>query len=236
MILKREFLPRIHTPFQKLVRTCFDIGLIFGLIETRFLGPSLQDVRLELLREEQERERAGRLLDDDEEELDVEENVGVAAGKSQTEFMYMLIELEDAQCVLFRDWTVTELQLIKLYRRLLAQDSKDKRSPTAKEIADFTERRTRLLRNINRLRVNQNAHSPGALQFLASIPPPVDDKGNPLPPLDAEYIPLLPPSQLPAAIQLPPYTSAGLKDVERRLRDAQCCKALNELRHNLIVQ
>lgn len=98
------------------------------------------------------------------------------------------------------------------------------------------ERRTRLLRNINRLRVHQNKHSPGALQFLASMPPRLDGQDNSLPPLDAEHIPLLPPSQLPAAIQLPPYSSPGLTDVERRLRDAQCRKSLNELRHNLIIQ
>lgn len=63
------------------------------------IGPSLQDVRLELLKEEHERERAARLMDREEEELDEEEDVGQAAGKSPTEFMCMLIELEDAQCV-----------------------------------------------------------------------------------------------------------------------------------------
>lgn len=63
------------------------------------LGPSLQDVRLELLKEEHERERAARLRDDDEEEMDEGDDGGKAAGNSQTEFMCMLIELEDAQCV-----------------------------------------------------------------------------------------------------------------------------------------
>lgn len=64
------------------------------------LGPSLQDVRLELLKEEHERERAAMLRDDNE-EVDEGDDAGKAAGDSQTEFLCMLIELEDAQCVRF---------------------------------------------------------------------------------------------------------------------------------------
>jgi hypothetical protein len=59
-------------------------------------------------------------------------------------------------------------------RRQLAADLLAKRNPTSKELTDFVARRTRVSRQIKKLRLMQRIYSPGALQRLATTADPVE--------------------------------------------------------------
>ncbi|KAJ7776669.1 hypothetical protein B0H14DRAFT_3508251 [Mycena olivaceomarginata] len=98
-----------------------------------------------------------------------------------------------------------------------------------KELTDFVTRRTRISRQIKKLRLLQRKYSPGALQHLATAP---DVPEAP----EAECTPLLLPSALSAAERLLPLSAPGLAVSEARLRDAQCDESLGLIRHGLCVK
>ncbi|KAJ7823820.1 hypothetical protein B0H14DRAFT_2825782 [Mycena olivaceomarginata] len=72
------------------------------------------------------------------------------------------------------DGTMTEYLMLGLeiegQQRQLAADLLANKSPTAKELTDFVTRRTRISRQIKKLRLLQRRYSPGALQHLATAP------------------------------------------------------------------
>ncbi|KAJ7873817.1 hypothetical protein B0H14DRAFT_2215648, partial [Mycena olivaceomarginata] len=160
-------------------------------------GPSLRDIELELIREEQERERASA--------------AGPEAGEdTMTGFLMLGLEIEGQQ-------------------RELAADLLANRSPTTKNLTDFVTRRTRIARQVKKLRLMQRRYSPGALQRLATA-------GDDVEAVEAERMPLLLPSGLSAAGSLPPLSVPELAAAEARLRDAQCAGSLDLIRHGLGVK
>jgi hypothetical protein len=104
-----------------------------------------------------------------------------------------------------------------------------KRSPTTRELTDFVTRRTRILRQIKKLRLMQRKYSPGALQRLATA---VDLEEVP----EAERAPLFLPSGLSPLQATPPLSVPEIAIAEARLRDAQCSESLEVIRHGLIVK
>ncbi|KAJ3817196.1 hypothetical protein F5880DRAFT_1493320, partial [Lentinula raphanica] len=173
-------------------------------------GASLPDVRLKLLREEQAKERALGTANPDEDQNE-------SSNHSPTDYIFMLLDLEDTQ-------------------RQLRQDIQENSLPTSQELADLTERQMRLQRSINRLRTIQATHFPCGLQYLSSTSPCADSYGNSEAPLEPELIPLLPPSALPIAARSSSSHFEELAPVELLVQDAQCRKFLGELRHNLICK
>ncbi|KAJ3963733.1 hypothetical protein EV361DRAFT_813085 [Lentinula raphanica] len=168
-------------------------------------GASLPDIRLELLREEQAKERA---VGTDDPIVQDEHS-----DQSPTDYIFMLLDLEDTQ-------------------RQLRQDIQENSTPTSQELADFTERRMRLQRSINRLRIIQATYLPCGPQYLTSVLPSAANEE----PLEPELIPLLPPSALPLEIRSSSSRFNQLVQIELRVRDAQCRKFLGELRHTLICK
>ncbi|KAJ7669056.1 hypothetical protein B0H14DRAFT_3538816 [Mycena olivaceomarginata] len=79
------------------------------------------------------------------------------------------------------------------------------------------------------LRLLQRVYSPGALQHLATAEDPVE-------PAESERAPLLLPLGLLPAQAAPPLSVSGLAAAEARLRDGQCGKSLEAIRHGLIVK
>ncbi|KAJ7789965.1 hypothetical protein B0H14DRAFT_3502247 [Mycena olivaceomarginata] len=75
-----------------------------------------------------------------------------ASGETMTEFLMLGLEIESQQ-------------------RQLAADMLAKRSPTPKELTEFVTRRTRLSRQVKKLRLMQRTFCPGALQRLATAVP-----------------------------------------------------------------
>jgi hypothetical protein len=177
-------------------------------------GVTLRDVELELMREEQERELASAAVRD-------------ATEDTMTEYLMLGLEIEGQQYVFFFSFYIVKISLFR--RRQLAADLSANKSPTTKELTDFVTRRTRISRQVKKLRVLQRKYSPGALQRLSTSSEPVD-------PTEAERTPLFLPSALAPAESLPPLSVPGLAFSEARLRDAQCNESLGNIRHGLIVK
>ncbi|KAJ7303090.1 hypothetical protein DFH08DRAFT_977305 [Mycena albidolilacea] len=133
-----------------------------------------------------------------------------AAEDTMTEYLILGLEIEGQQ-------------------RQLAADLSANKSPTSKELTDFVTRRTRISRQIKKLRVLQRKYSPGALQRLSTTAEPIDQA-------EAERTPLFLPSALSPAESLPPLSVPGLALAEARLRDGQCNESLGNIRHGLIVK
>ncbi|KAJ7694277.1 hypothetical protein B0H14DRAFT_3044225 [Mycena olivaceomarginata] len=131
------------------------------------------------------------------------------------------------------DGTMTEYLMLGLeiegQQRQLAADLLANKSPTAKELTDFVTRRTRISRQIKKLRLLQRRYSPGALQHLATAPDALEVP-------EAERTPLLLPSALSHAERSPPLSAPGLAVSEARLRDGQCDESLDLIRHGLCVK
>ncbi|KAF8141070.1 hypothetical protein K438DRAFT_1636267 [Mycena galopus ATCC 62051] len=160
-------------------------------------GPTLREIELELMQEEQERERAATVVCD-------------AGEETMTEYLMLGLDIEDQQ-------------------RQLSADLLANKSPTTKELTDFVTRRTRLLRQIKKLRLLQRKYSPGALQRLAIAADPIDVP-------EAERVPLLLPSGLSPHEATLPLSMVGLAAAEARLRDGQCSGSIDQIRHNLTVK
>ncbi|KAJ7803737.1 hypothetical protein B0H14DRAFT_3487098 [Mycena olivaceomarginata] len=160
-------------------------------------GPSLRDIELELICEEQERERSSAAAAE-------------AGEDTMTGFLMLGLEIEGQQ-------------------RELAADLLANRSPTTKNLTDFVTRRTRIARQVKKLRLMQRKYSPGALQRLATA-------GDGMEAAEAERIPLLLPSALSAADSLLPLSVPELAAAEARLRDTQCAGSLDLIRHGLGVK
>ncbi|KAF8160335.1 hypothetical protein K438DRAFT_1985759 [Mycena galopus ATCC 62051] len=103
------------------------------------------------------------------------------------------------------------------------------RSPTAKELTDFLTHRTRISRQIKKLRLLQRQYSPGALQHLST-------SGDSTEAPEAERAALLLPSVLSPSKALPPLSAPGLAAAEARLRYAQCSESLDQIHHGLTVK
>ncbi|KAF8133498.1 hypothetical protein K438DRAFT_2128575 [Mycena galopus ATCC 62051] len=159
-------------------------------------GPTMRDIELELMREEQQRERNSSAVRDHREE-------------TMTEYLVFGLEIEGQQ-------------------RQLAADLLANKTPTTKELTDFVTRRTRISRQVKKLRALQHKYSPGALQRVATS---VEADG-----LEAERTPLFLPSALSSTESLPPLSVPGLAAAEARLRDGQCSESLDAIRHGLTVK
>jgi hypothetical protein len=103
------------------------------------------------------------------------------------------------------------------------------RKPTAQELTDFVNRRTKLLRQIKRLRTLQRKYSPASLQVFVTLPP---ESLSP----HAEELPLLLPSSLTDSQRASPGCVPGLVEIERRFREAQLGQTLNDLCQALVVR
>ncbi|KAF8139162.1 hypothetical protein K438DRAFT_1996294 [Mycena galopus ATCC 62051] len=129
--------------------------------------------------------------------------------------------------------TMTEYLMLGLeiegQQRQLSADLLANRSPTAKELTDFVTRRTRISRQIKKLRLLQRKYSPSALQHLATSADPTEAP-------EAERAALLLPSALSRREALPPLSAPGLAEAEARLRDGQCGESLDQIRHGLTVK
>ncbi|KAJ3833604.1 hypothetical protein F5878DRAFT_645810 [Lentinula raphanica] len=124
-----------------------------------------------------------------------------------TAFMSQLLELEDQQ-------------------RVLRLDIKDKSFETALQKTELTERRTKLLRLMGRLRSIQALYMPAAITYLSNRQVDHDQVEH------VEYIPVVFPSTLPAADRISGCRT-GLVSIEEQLREAQLRAALNSLRNHL---
>ncbi|KAK7016376.1 hypothetical protein VNI00_018930 [Paramarasmius palmivorus] len=133
-----------------------------------------------------------------------------ADNTTASEFVYFGIELEAKQL---------ELQ----------EDIKRTHAATPKQLTNLVNRRTKLLRQIKRLRTLQRKYSPISLQIFATLPP---DKLSP----NAEDVPLLLPSSFSDTQRQAPSCVPEVVDIERRLREGQLNESLNTLRHHLIVK
>ncbi|KAF7343820.1 CxC2 domain-containing protein [Mycena sanguinolenta] len=118
---------------------------------------------------------------------------------------------------------------IEGHQRQLVADMLANRSPTSKELTDFLMRRTRILREVKKLRLLQRKYSPGALQIIA-----MDEVSASI--AEAERAPLFLPSALAPTHRVPPLSVDGLAAAEARLRDAQCSESLDHIRHGLIAK
>ncbi|KAJ7691679.1 hypothetical protein B0H14DRAFT_3531790, partial [Mycena olivaceomarginata] len=131
------------------------------------------------------------------------------------------------------DDTMTQYLMLGLeiegQQRQLAADLLAKKHPTSKELTDFVTRRTRISRQIKKLRLMQRVYSPGALQRLATAADLVE-------PAESERAPLFLPSSLPPVQAAPPLSVSGLAVAEARLRDGQCSESLEAIRHGLTVK
>jgi hypothetical protein len=145
-----------------------------------------------------------------------------------TGFLMLGLEIEGQQYVLSLGRVSCATGLLSC-RRELAADLLANRSPTTKNLTDFVTRRTRIARQVKKLRLMQRKYSPGALQRLATA-------GDGMEAAEAERIPLLLPSALSAADSLPPLSVPELAAAEARLRDAQCAGSLDLIRHGLGVK
>jgi hypothetical protein len=115
-------------------------------------------------------------------------------------------------------------------RREIAQDIKSIRDPTHKQLTQIVDRRTKLTRQIKRLRALQLLFSPISLQIIATIPPSTAA-------VNAEDIPLFLPSQLSCTQrENPELYNPALTEIEIRLRDAQLNESLNQLRNSLLIK
>ncbi|KAJ7352104.1 hypothetical protein DFH08DRAFT_805385 [Mycena albidolilacea] len=121
---------------------------------------------------------------------------------------------------------------IEVQQRQLAADMLQNRSPTAKEFTEFVTRRTRMTRQIKKLRLLQRKYSPGALQHLATATGAADTADA----AEVEHTPLLLPSALTPSETHPPLSVPGLATTEARLRDGQCSESLDLIRHGLTVK
>ncbi|KII87536.1 hypothetical protein PLICRDRAFT_113331, partial [Plicaturopsis crispa FD-325 SS-3] len=100
-------------------------------------------------------------------------------------------------------------------------------SLTSTQETDITQLRTRLTRNIARFRTLQATYMPAALQRLAAVPPSQSVQ-------QPEDEPLYLPSALSPDERR--GCTAGLGEIEDRLRDAQCASALDRLRTQLHIK
>ncbi|KAF7366117.1 CxC2 domain-containing protein [Mycena venus] len=129
--------------------------------------------------------------------------------------------------------TMTEYLMLGLeiegQQRQLAADMAQNCSPTTKELTDFVTHRTRLSRQIKKLSLLQRKYSPGALKRLVMA-------GDAAEAVEAEHSPLFLPSALTPVESAPPLSAVGLAAAEARLRDGQCSKSLDVIRHGLIVK
>ncbi|THU88312.1 hypothetical protein K435DRAFT_575703, partial [Dendrothele bispora CBS 962.96] len=125
------------------------------------------------------------------------------------------------------------LELEELQRRL-DQDIKSKVHMTAKDLAMFLDRRTRLGRAIGRFRAIQSTYTPTALQVLAEHQATLQsDKEASYEHL--ETILLMLPSALTRQ-QREQGCRQGLLEIELKLRDAQMRRALDQLRNHLHIR
>ncbi|KAJ3821460.1 hypothetical protein F5880DRAFT_1614672 [Lentinula raphanica] len=133
---------------------------------------------------------------------------GSSEGASMTpsQYVYLLIEVEEQQ-------------------RQLALDVKHERSPTKKQRENFSDRRTRIEQQIERVRSLQKTHCPEAVQLLTTDPSVADDDTL------AEHKVLVFPSELPTSRR-----NQTLAHLESRYRDGQCSASLDAIRHGLLVK
>jgi hypothetical protein len=120
----------------------------------------------------------------------------------------------------------TKLTLINC-RRELRQDIASIKSPANQQLTHLVDRRTKLARQIKRLRSLQLSFIPIALQVVATLPPSKIQ-------LNAEDIPLYLPSGLSQEQQS--KLSNSLAEMEIRLRDGQLNESLNNLRNAILVK
>jgi hypothetical protein len=95
-------------------------------------GPTLRDVELELMCEEQEHECSTS-------------TVLNAADDTMTEYLMLGPEIEGQQCVFLFIFSLYSSSLSLCIRRQLAADLLANRHPTSKELMDFVTRRMRVL-------------------------------------------------------------------------------------------
>ncbi|KII84055.1 hypothetical protein PLICRDRAFT_671736 [Plicaturopsis crispa FD-325 SS-3] len=109
-----------------------------------------------------------------------------------------------------------------------AEASRLRTNLTSSQETDITQLRTRLTRNITRFRTLQATYMPAALRLLENNPTAAASTVQP------EDVALYLPSALMAE-QLRGCT-AGLAEIEDKLRDAQCASALDSLRTQLHIK
>ncbi|KAJ3817509.1 hypothetical protein F5880DRAFT_1626284 [Lentinula raphanica] len=124
-----------------------------------------------------------------------------------TAFLSQLLELEEQQ-------------------RLLKLDIQDKRFETAAQKVELTERRTRMMRLMGRLRSLQALYMPAAITYLSNRETDQDQAEH------VEDIPVILPSTLPMSERVSGCRS-GLVSIEEQLREAQLRASLNSLRNHL---
>ncbi|KAJ3734621.1 hypothetical protein DFJ43DRAFT_1130773 [Lentinula guzmanii] len=124
-----------------------------------------------------------------------------------TAFLSQLLELEDQQ-------------------RLLKLDIEDKGFETATQKTELTERRTRMMRLMGRLRSIQALYMPAAITYLSNRQTDEDEAEH------VENIPVVLPSSLPASERILECRS-GLASIEEQLHEAHLRASLNSLRNHL---
>lgn len=118
-----------------------------------------------------------------------------------------------------------------LNRELLKRDVKGISKPTALQATSFVERRTILLKRLNRFREIQQTYMPGVdAQVLAHEARLSSNSSTS--PVHVEDAVLFMPSEL-TNLQRAEYCNEGIAEVENRLRYAEAFESLEELRRQL---
>ncbi|KAJ3970820.1 hypothetical protein EV361DRAFT_801298, partial [Lentinula raphanica] len=157
---------------------------------------TLQDIRAQFADEDRIN---GRLAHDAGDELGLDDNL------TPSQYIFLLLEVEEQQ-------------------RQLALDVRHERSPSKKQRDNFLERRTRIEKQIVRVRALQKTHCPEAIQLLTTR------ESDGLETL-AEHTTLVFPSELPASRR-----NLNLASIESKYRDGQCSSSLDSIRHGLLVK
>ncbi|KAF7298474.1 CxC2 domain-containing protein [Mycena kentingensis (nom. inval.)] len=153
-------------------------------------------------------EAAVRKLLEEEDREEMQKGRAALHAVTPSEFIVLGLELEDEQ------------------RRVRVQAELKKRESGAGNTIRLKPLRKKLTKTIKQLRDLQATYSPTSLTRLSSLKL-ADD-------IHAEDIPLLLPSSLSKSERAGCH--AGLVSIERRLRDAQCKRALVQLRHQLHIK
>lgn len=116
-------------------------------------------------------------------------------------------------------------------REILRRDIKGVSKPTALQTTSFVERRTVLLKRLNRFREIQHVYMPGVDAQVLAHEARLSSK-SPTTSVHIEDAVLFMPSEL-ATIPRAEYCIEGLPEIENRLRYAEAFESLEELRRQL---
>jgi len=172
-----------------------------------------------------------QLSQEEHKQVEKGETIMNADDGSPSAFVVEGLELEENQCVVlsFCDQLFISCERITIYRQALLVDLKTLEKTTVGQQTSIQRRRTNLLKRIIKFGNIRNKYLPGLDGYIAELSPQPKEVSMSTP----ELIPLYLPSSLPEK-KRPLVCTAGVQEIEDRLRFAQASEALNKLRCQLM--